>query len=162
MLWNRTRCLRNKKRKKTVITTHNSSAAAPAARCVYNWLLACSDDTSIIDDRTYFYTGTKKKSHEKEKHLVLNSNLRRWGRRDSSLSIHVLRFIHVNLSDQSDYVSTRTNRRLERNGKETKKSTRRRETTRARCRPLLARSGGASKVRRVQQSAHREVDLISI
>ena len=40
-------------------------------------------------------------------------------------------------------------------------STRYRETTRARSRPLLAESRGASKVRHVQQSAPREVDLNS-
>ena len=38
-------------------------------------------------------------------------------------------------------------------------STRRRKTTRARSSPLLAGSGGASKLKHVQQS---EVDLISI
>ena len=42
------------------------------------------------------------------------------------------------------------------------KSTPRRETTWAMPRALLAGSGGASKVRHVQQSAHREVDVISI
>ena len=46
--------------------------------------------------------------------------------------------------------------------KKNEKSTRRRETTRARSRPVLAGSGGASKVKHVQQSAHREVNLISI
>ena len=61
----------------------------------------------------------------------------------------------------TEYVSVRTNRRSGKIDKK-KNSTRRRETTRARSRPLLAGSGGASKVRQVQQSAHREVDLISI
>ena len=41
------------------------------------------------------------------------------------------------------------------------KSTRCRETTRARSRPVLAGSGGASKVTHVQRSAHLEVELIS-
>ena len=75
------------------------------------------------------------------------------------------------------YVFIRTNGRL---GKKTKytflfermdvwvkrqnneKSSRRRETTPARSPPVLAGSGGASNVKHVQQSAHREVDLISI
>ena len=35
-------------------------------------------------------------------------------------------------------------------------------THRARSRPLLAGSGGASKVRHVQQSAHRKVDFIDL
>ena len=40
-------------REKKVLTTHRvTAAAAPAALCV--WLLDCSDETSIIDDRTYF------------------------------------------------------------------------------------------------------------
>ena len=45
--------------------------------------------------------------------------------------------------------------------KKNEKNTRCRETTRARSRPVLAGSGGAIKVKHVQQSAHREVDLIS-
>ena len=46
--------------------------------------------------------------------------------------------------------------------KKNENSTRRRETTRARSRPLLAGSREACKVRHVQQTAHRGVDLTSI
>ena len=42
------------------------------------------------------------------------------------------------------------------------KKHRRREMTRARSRPVLAGSGVATRVRHVQQSAHREVDIISM
>ena len=113
--------------------------------------------------RTYFFTATKKeKCHTKKTNITVNmdSNHGQQHQRDSNLPVHLLRFLHNNLSDC--YVSIRTNRRLGKIDKGGRNSTRCRGATRGRSRPLLARSGGTSKVRHVQQSAHREVDLISI
>ena len=64
------------------------------------------------------FTLEQKKNVNKNTHLVLNSILRHRGRRDSSLSAHVLRFFHDNLWDW--YLSIRTNRRLEKNEKRTR------------------------------------------
>ena len=94
LLWNRTRCLRNKKIK--VLTTEQQQQRQQHYVCIYNWLLDCSDDTStIIDDRTYFYTGTKtvcitKKSKKSRTWLEPQTQ----SQRDSSLYGHLLRFVH--------------------------------------------------------------------
>ena len=67
--------------------------------------------------------------------------------------------LHNNLSDW--YVSTfRYEYTFRKNWQWNENSTRRRESARARSMPLLAGPGGASKARHVEQSAHREVDLI--
>ena len=68
---------------------------------------------------------------------------------------------HMTIYQIGMYLSS-TNRPLGKIDKKNEHSSRRRETTRARSRPLLLGSGGARKVRHVQYSAHREVDFISI
>ena len=67
LLWNCTRCLRDKKRKKTVTTTHRAAAAAPTALlCMYTKLTSrllrrhFNHINYLWSHYTYFYTGTKK------------------------------------------------------------------------------------------------------
>ena len=158
LLWNRTRCLRNEKRNDSNNNTQSSSSDSNtmyAYKLTSRWLRR-----HLNHHRTYFYAGTKKRGKcHTHKTIILELSHGRLGQWDNNLLVHLLRFLHGTLSDW--YVSIRTNRRLGKTDKN-ENSTRRRVTTRARSRPLLAGSGGVSKVRHVQQSAHREVELISI
>ena len=62
LLWNRTRCLRNKKIK--VLTTEQQQQRQQHYVCIYNWLLDCSDDTLIIIDyRTYKFLHCNNKNN---------------------------------------------------------------------------------------------------
>ena len=147
--YSNTRCLRNKKRKKQQeqhIRYRAAAAAALAAICMYIKLTS-----RLIRRRSNHHRWSYICLHWKKKSL----NLRRPGQRDSSLSVHLLRSVHDYVSDL--YVFIRTNGRLDQDDKTNEKSTRCRETTRARSRPELAGSGGVSTVKHDQQSAHREM-----
>ena len=61
----------------------------------------------------------EQKEKPQKKHHVLDSNLRRRGQRDSSLSVHVLRFLHDEILHC--YVSIRANIRLGKIDKQRKK-----------------------------------------
>ena len=160
---NRTRCLRNGKRKNSNNAQSSSSSASSTIRYVYKTdfsiALTTLQSSSMILSCIFLHWNKK----QTEKHHVLDSNLRSQGHSDSSLSVRLLTLgsdITIFQIDMFLYV------RMDVSVKMTKKTTKapavHRETTRARSRAVLARSGGASKVKHVQQSAHREAGLISI
>ena len=89
LLWNRTRCLRNKKRK-TIIATHSSSSASSTIyvyKTDVSIALTTLQSSSMI---VHIFTLEQKKSITKTKKYVMDSNFRSQGHSESSLAIHLL------------------------------------------------------------------------
>ena len=90
-LWNRTRVYVAKREK--IVTTEQQQQQQQQHHVfnmyfkVYKTGFSIAQDTSIIDDRTYFYTGNKKKKATKKKKSCTGLNLRRRGQRDSKQPI---------------------------------------------------------------------------
>ena len=143
--------------------SNNSSIATrrAAALCMHLKLTYRLLRRHLSHHRTYFYPGTKKKEVKEAHTKKMKSRHPRFEPRTprstgTATCDPTLFLVYI---DGYWYVYIRTNWRL--GYFEKKHSTRRRETTRARPRPPPAESGERSKVKHVERTPHRMVDLIS-